>query len=770
VQLGTQDEVAAAIDGDPRLAAWQVRRSGAGWIELETRRDLARIKAPLLLVLAWPSVWRDPVAVRPHLLRARSGNYALMLVGNDEEFTAAGALALADDADVAALAVPASVERVALALRARAEGSALRQIAAGLELELAQAQHENRLLIETGRALSQQRDMGSLLEIILRQARDVTGADAGSVYIVLGDDDATERTLRFMVSQNDSRRIDSKGFTMAVSGSSIVGTCVLSSDVINIPDLYQLDAPGAGNNPWGFVHDRSFDDKYRYQTRSMLTVPMISARHQVIGVIQLINKRARGTIMLETPDDFAERVVPFDDASIAYATSLASQAGIALETARLYDEVKTLFEGFVRASVTAIESRDPTTSGHSERVATLTLGLAKATDRLDSGRYKDLRFTADDLTQIEYAALLHDFGKVGVREHVLVKAKKLYEHQRDLVVQRFHLIRRGIEVDSLAKKLDCYLCGHADEVPAIDELARRSLGELDDMDPVDHGRQRADRARAGRLRAHLRHRRPGVRRSRGPEPAVPVAGGGHRAAGHARLADPRGALRDREPRGAHLQLPAPDPVGPAVPPGPRHRRRPPREARRHRLPQPAARRRDPGAGADDDDRRHLRRADRQGSPVQAGDAGRARAGHPGHRRQEGPARRRAVRRVRRRPGVGPAQVSAAGPPSATVDVAIDRGLGVGFDRAALRRCVRRMVAAAAATEGQALEAAFRYTDDAVIHALNRDYRAKDKPTDVLAFAQREGPAGRHRSGRAGRRDRLGRHRAPPRPSGRASPG
>jgi len=480
-QLGTQDEVAAAIDGDPRLAAWQVRRSGAGWIELETRRDLARIKAPLLLVLAWPEVWRDPVAVRPHLLRARSGNYALMLVGNDEEFTAAGALALADDADVAALAVPASVERVALALRARAEGSALRQIAAGLELELAQAQHENRLLIETGRALSQQRDMGSLLEIILRQARDVTGADAGSVYIVLGDDDATERTLRFMVSQNDSRRIDSKGFTMAVSGSSIVGTCVLSSDVINIPDLYQLDAPGAGNNPWGFVHDRSFDDKYRYQTRSMLTVPMISARHQVIGVIQLINKRARGTIMLETPDDFAERVVPFDDASIAYATSLASQAGIALETARLYDEVKTLFEGFVRASVTAIESRDPTTSGHSERVATLTLGLARATDRLDSGRYRDVRFTADDLTQIEYAALLHDFGKVGVREHVLVKAKKLYEHQRDLVVQRFHLIRRGIEVDSLAKKLDCYLCGHADEVPAIDELARRSLGELDDM-------------------------------------------------------------------------------------------------------------------------------------------------------------------------------------------------------------------------------------------------------------------------------------------------
>lgn len=76
-----------------------------------------------------------------------------------------------------------------------------------------------------------------------------------------------------------------------------------------------------------------------------------------------------------------------------------------------------------------------------------------------------------------------------------------------------------------------------------------------------------------------------------------------------------------------------------------------------------------------------------------------------------------------------------------VDVAVDRGLGLAFDRAAVRRCVRRMVAAAGLTEGRALEAAFRYTDDATIHALNRDYRHKDKPTDVLAFAQREGPAG-----------------------------
>lgn len=477
--LGTPDEVAAAIADDGRLAVWAVRRRGDGWMELETRASLARAKAPLLVVLAWPVVWRDPVRAQPHLTRARSGNYGLMLIGTDDDFADGNADQLCVDADVAALGVPTSVERLSLALRARAETSALRQTAATLELELAQAQHENSLLIETGRALSQQRDIDSLLEIILTQAREVTGADAGSVYIVEGDDH--NLTLRFKASQNDSRPVDSRGFTMAVSGASIVGTCVMTSDVINIADLYNLNPPGLGNNPWGFVHDRSFDDKYQYQTRSMLTVPMISARRQVIGVIQLINKRARSMIALEGPADFDRGVVPFDDASCAYANSLASQAGIALETAQLYDEVRTLFDGFVRASVTAIEARDPTTSGHSERVARFTTNLARATDRLDRGPYRDLRFSADELTQIEYAALLHDFGKVGVREHVLVKAKKLYEHQRDLVVQRFHLIRRGLEVEALSKKLDCYLCGSSDALTTIEEDNRRSLAELDEM-------------------------------------------------------------------------------------------------------------------------------------------------------------------------------------------------------------------------------------------------------------------------------------------------
>jgi hypothetical protein len=130
----------------------------------------------------------------------------------------------------------------------------------------------------------------------------------------------------------------------------------------------------------------------------------------------------------------------------------------------------------VRASVTAIESRDPTTSGHSERVAELTVGLARAVDRADAGAYADRRFSPDELVQMEYAALLHDFGKVGVREHVLVKAKKLYEHQRELILQRFQLIRRGFEVEGLRRKVDILTTASREQV--LTQLA------VDDRSPI----------------------------------------------------------------------------------------------------------------------------------------------------------------------------------------------------------------------------------------------------------------------------------------------
>ena len=496
VIVASPDDLVNAVARDRRMLGYRVRRQGDGWIELEVVAQRARM--PVLLVLAWPEVWKDQEQLKPHLVRARSGNYGLIVVGTDPELEAARLDAMPGDSDLTAMASPMGMTRMLLTLRARADAIALRMASATIELELERSRHENDMLISIGRALSQERDIKSLLAIILRRACEVTNADAGSVYVVEAKDpkdlkatdndtDMTNRVLRFAASQNDSRQLPALSDTakMEISATSIVGQCVLSGERINVPDLYALDEPGTGNNPWGFVHNRTFDDTYRYQTRSVLAVPMISARSDVIGVIQLINKRAKGWIQLDLPNDFESGVVTFDEVSEAYVQTLASQAGIALENVLLYSEVKTLFDGFVKAAVTAIESRDPTTSGHSERVARLTRGLAIAVNRHVTGRYGEVRFSDDDLTQIEYASLLHDFGKVGVREHILVKANKLYEHERELILQRFQLIKRGYKIEALESKIRYLTVSSRDSIAerlaGIDGDVVRRITEIDDI-------------------------------------------------------------------------------------------------------------------------------------------------------------------------------------------------------------------------------------------------------------------------------------------------
>ncbi|MBI4911253.1 MAG: response regulator [Acidobacteria bacterium] len=114
------------------------------------------------------------------------------------------------------------------------------------------------------------------------------------------------------------------------------------------------------------------------------------------------------------------------------------------EILHLKDNIENLFEGFVQASIVAIEARDPSTSGHSTRVATMTVGLAEAVNRTPHGPYGDTTFTERQIREIRYASLLHDFGKVGVREQVLVKAQKLDPQRLEQILQRLH--QRDLEL------------------------------------------------------------------------------------------------------------------------------------------------------------------------------------------------------------------------------------------------------------------------------------------------------------------------------------
>ncbi len=303
-------------------------------------------------------------------------------------------------------------------------------------------------LLEIAQAITTERDIDKLLALILSKSRFITGADAGSIYVVDGDDpDIARRSLHFKLAQNDSVDIDFSEFSVPINEGSMSGYVAMHRTTVNIADVYHMP-PGS---PYGF--DRSYDDKIGYRTKSMLATPLLSRVGDVIGVLQLINKKVEPTAKLIDLDGDLDAVIAFDERSEDLLTTLASLAGIALENAILYAEQQKMLEGFVRASVDAIEARDPTTSGHSIRVADLTVALAKAVERVDTGIYRDVSWKSDDIQEIQYASLLHDFGKIGVREQVLVKAKKLYPHELLLIEQRFAMAERSMELELLTRKM-----------------------------------------------------------------------------------------------------------------------------------------------------------------------------------------------------------------------------------------------------------------------------------------------------------------------------
>ena len=238
--------------------------------------------------------------------------------------------------------------------------------------------------------------------------------------------------------QNDSLAVDYQRTAIPLTAESLAGYTALTGQVLRIDDAYALPA----DVPYRF--NRAIDAYSGYRTRSLLLVPMINHAGEVVGVIQLINRKRSPDARLDGPDAVARAVVPFDAADERLARSFASQAAVALDNQRLLASIAALFDGFVQASVQAIEARDPTTAGHSQRVAALSVALAEAVTACGRGRWAHVGFSPLELRELRYAGLLHDFGKVGVREPVLLKARKLYDWQLRAIEDRFAYARAAL--------------------------------------------------------------------------------------------------------------------------------------------------------------------------------------------------------------------------------------------------------------------------------------------------------------------------------------
>jgi len=281
-----------------------------------------------------------------------------------------------------------------------------------LERRLAKLQS----ILDVAKAMTAERRLDRLLGLVVDAAAKVAEADRCTLFIA----DRDRGELWSKVAQGAAE-------IRVPIDAGIVGAVATSGEAIRIADAYADDR-----------FNRRVDMDTGYHTKSILAVPMLNTRGEVVGVLQAIN-RHEGTFTEEDEELLG---------------ALAGPAASAIENAVLNEEIERLFEGFVQASVVAIEQRDPTTAGHSGRVATLTVGLARALEAAPPSAWAGVRFDPSSIQQMRYAALLHDFGKVGVREHVLVKAEKLYPHEIELLRARFDIARMSVENARLRARLD----------------------------------------------------------------------------------------------------------------------------------------------------------------------------------------------------------------------------------------------------------------------------------------------------------------------------
>ncbi len=309
-------------------------------------------------------------------------------------------------------------------------------------------------LNQIGIALTSETHLPTLLELIVREVRGFTRADAGSLYSV------DRNQIRFEVAQNDTLEARKnevyesfRPYPMPLDKTSIAGYVAITGETLNISDVYDL----TGDEEYRF--NPAFDDRNRYRTRSMLVVPIRTQQNEILGVLQLINSL-----------DKQNNVTVFDSEQEDLVASLASQAAATIQNARLINAVHEIFAALVRYSASAIDARSPHTAGHSRRVATYSMRLARSANEETEGTLTDVFFSDKELKELNYAAWLHDIGKIGVREELLERVDRLTPASMELISTRFEAIK-------LAVARDCD-AGHtriAEEIRRIEEIQTESF-------------------------------------------------------------------------------------------------------------------------------------------------------------------------------------------------------------------------------------------------------------------------------------------------------
>ncbi|MBI5968146.1 MAG: GAF domain-containing protein [Deltaproteobacteria bacterium] len=270
-------------------------------------------------------------------------------------------------------------------------------------------------LLNVGIALSSVHDLERLLDLILQEARRLTRADAGTLYLV------RDSKLIFKVSQCQSlsdrlgegrMRQVYQSYEMPISRESIAGYAALTKKVLNISNVKEIpeEAP--------YRYNRSWDERAGYSTQSMMVVPMLNREDKVVGVFQLINALSIGG------------VVPFLAEYEKLASSLASQAAVAIENAELTEDLKQAHLDTIFRLGVAAEYRDKETANHIKRMSNYCASIAES-----------LGWSKEAVNMTLWSSLMHDVGKLGIPDAILQKPGRLTPEERRIM--EYHTIIGG---------------------------------------------------------------------------------------------------------------------------------------------------------------------------------------------------------------------------------------------------------------------------------------------------------------------------------------
>ncbi len=323
-------------------------------------------------------------------------------------------------------------------------------------------------LVEIGVALSSELNLDVLLEKALYSARRLTRANAGTLYIYEND------TLVFKILHNEQLGVYQGGTTgtevslppVSMNPLNVSARAALEKKTFRIADVYD-------SREFDFSGPRIYDKETGYRSQSMLVVPMLNHKQEVLGVLQLINAQ----------DPETGAVVEFSDEAVGLTQAFASQAGVAISNASLIKETQNLLDAVITVLATSIDQKSPYTGNHVQRVAEFNQYIAEVINNKTDGPFADVHFPPEELETIRMAGWLHDVGKVTTPEWIMDKATKLQEvfDRIALIEQRFATIARGVENRALTQKIELIQSGAAPEaLQAIDEKTKTELQALED--------------------------------------------------------------------------------------------------------------------------------------------------------------------------------------------------------------------------------------------------------------------------------------------------